>query len=139
MIQKIRKAAFAVSVAVTLVLPFQKTEAGIPIGHWRSHQAYSDATMSLKAFGQIFVLSDGSLYSYNPDDDAVFTYDKTSGLSDYQITTMAYCKAENSIILVYSNGNMTFFTKTVSSLISRILKIQLSLTNPSIKSKFPET
>ncbi len=106
MIQKIRKAAFAVSVAVTLVLPFQKTEAGIPIGHWRSHQAYSDATMSLKAFGQIFVLSDGSLYSYNPDDDAVFTYDKTSGLSDYQITTMAYCKAENSIILVYSNGNI---------------------------------
>jgi hypothetical protein len=87
-------------------LPFQKTEAGIPIGHWRSHQAYSDATMSLKAFGQIFVLSDGSLYSYNPDDDAVFTYDKTSGLSDYQITTMAYCKAENSIILVYSNGNI---------------------------------
>ena len=106
MIRKNIKGAIVALIATMLLFSFTRISAGIPIGHWRSHYAYSDATKSLKAFGQIFVLSDGSIYSYNPVDEALYTYDKTGGLNGTEIVTMDYCKAENCILLVYSDGNM---------------------------------
>ena len=106
MIRKNIKGVIVATVAAMLLFSFTRVSAGIPIGHWRSHYAYSDATKSLKAFGQIFVLSDGSIYSYDPIDEAIYTYDKTGGLNGTEIVTMDYCKAENCILLVYSDGNM---------------------------------
>ena len=100
------KGAIAATVATMLLFSFIDVFAGIPIGHWKSHYAYSDATLSLKAFGQIFVLSDGSIYSFDPVDNALYTYDKTGGLNGTEIISMNYCKAENCILLVYSDGNM---------------------------------
>lgn len=106
MTRKSIKGVIAATVAAMLLFSFTRVSAGIPIGHWRSHYAYSDATKSLKAFGQIFVLSDGSIYSFDPVDEALYTYDKTGGLNDTEIVSMDYCKAENCILLVYSDGNM---------------------------------
>ena len=106
MIRKNIKGVIVATVAAMLLFSFTRVSAGIPIGHWRSHYAYSDATKSLKAFGQIFVLSDGSIYSFDPVDEALYTYDKTGGLNGTEIVTMDYCKAENCILLVYSDGNM---------------------------------
>ena len=106
MIRKNIKGVIVATVAAMLLFSFTRVSAGIPIGHWRSHYAYSDATKSLKAFGQIFVLSDGSIYSFDPVDEAIYTYDKTGGLNGTEIVTMDYCKAENCILLVYSDGNM---------------------------------
>ena len=100
------KGAIAATVATMLLFSFIDVFAGIPIGHWKSHYAYSDATLSLNAFGQIFVLSDGSIYSFDPVDNALYTYDKTGGLNGTEIISMNYCKAENCILLVYSDGNM---------------------------------
>ena len=106
MIKKLTRGAIIALTAVMLLLPFNKVNAGIPVGTWRSHPSYNNATLSVKAFGRIFVLSDGALYFYDPDDDAVYTIDKTGGLSDTDIASMAYCNSEKAIVLVYSNGNI---------------------------------
>ena len=106
MIRNNIKGAIVAAAAAMLLFSFTNISAGVPIGHWRSHYAYSDAIKSLKAFGQIFVLSDGSIYSYNPVDQALYTYDKTGGLNGTEIVAMDYCKAENCILLVYSDGNI---------------------------------
>ena len=106
MIGKFTKGAVAALIAVTLLLPFNKAKAGIPVGTWRSHPAYNNATYAVKAFGQIFVLSEGALYSFDPVDNGLYTIDKTGGLSDTDISAIGLCKSQNALLLVYSNGNI---------------------------------
>ena len=106
MIRKFTKGAVAALIAVTLLLPFNTLSAGIPVGTWRSHPAYNNATCAVKAFGQIFVLSEGAIYSYDPADNGLYTIDKTGGLSDTEISAIGYCKSEDALLLVYSNGNI---------------------------------
>ena len=106
MIKKLTRGAIIAIAAVMLLLPFTKANAGIPVGTWRAHPAYNDATFSIKAFGQIFVLSDGALYIYDPDDNGVYTIDKTGGLADTDIAAMGYCNTQKALVLVYSNGNI---------------------------------
>ena len=106
MIKKLTRGAIIAITAVMLLLPFNKVCAGIPVGTWRSHPAYNDATFAVKAFGQIYVLSDGAVYLFDPADDALYTIDKTGGLSDTDISSIGYCKSQNALLLVYSNGNI---------------------------------
>ena len=106
MIRKLTEGAFAALVAAMLLLPFDTVRAGIPVGTWRSHPAYNNATFSLTAFSYVFVLSDGGLYFFDPADDGLYTIDRTGGLSDTDISAMAYCDSEKAILLVYSNGNI---------------------------------
>lgn len=100
------KGVFAVLFAAMLLFPFSEIRAGVAVGEWREHHAYHNASHSVRAFGQIWVLSDGAIFSYSPSDNACYTYGKTLGLSDSDITHMEYCQSENCIILVYSNGNI---------------------------------
>lgn len=108
------KGVFAVILAAMLLFPFNETHAGIAVGEWREHHAYHNATHSVNAFGQIFVLSDGAIFSFDPKDNAIYTYGKTLGLSDSYITHMEYCNSENCIILVYSTGNIDLLYKNES-------------------------
>ena len=106
MIKKLTRGAIIAITAVMLLLPFNKVCAGIPVGTWRAHPAYNDATFSLKAFGYVCVLSDGALYFYDPSDNGLYTIDKTGGLGDTDISAIGYCEPEKAVILVYSNGNI---------------------------------
>lgn len=106
MIKKLTRGAIIAITAVMLLLPFNKVQAGIPVGTWRLHSAYNDATFSLSAFNRIYVLSDGAIYFYEPTEDGIYLIDKTGGLSDNGIAKMAYCKSQKAIVLVYKNGNI---------------------------------
>ena len=106
MIKVLTRGAIIAITAVMLLLPFNKVSAGIPVGTWRAHPAYNDASLSIKAFGYICVLSDGGLYFYDPSDNALYTIDKTGGLGDTDIAAMGYCDSEKALLLVYSNGNI---------------------------------
>ena len=106
MIKKLTRGIVTALIAITVLLPFNKVKAGIPIGTWRAHPSYNDATFSLKAFGYICVLSDGALYLYDPADNGLYTIDKTGGLADTDIAALGYCQPEKAVVLVYSNGNI---------------------------------
>ena len=106
MIKRLTRGAIIAIAAVMLLLPFNKANAGIPVGTWRAHPAYNDATFSLKAFGYICVLSEGAIYFYDPFDNGLYTIDKTGGLGDTDIAAMGYCNSERAVLLVYSNGNI---------------------------------
>ena len=106
MIKKLTRGAIIAITAVMLLLPFYKANAGIPVGTWRAHPAYNDATYAVKAFNMICVLSEGALYFYDPSDAGLYTIDKSGGLSDTDIASMEYCNQEDALLLVYSNGNI---------------------------------
>ena len=68
--------------------------------------SYHNATKTVPANDLVYVLSDGSLYSYNIDDTSVQTYDKTNYLSDVSIVDMAYIKDYHTLLLIYENSNI---------------------------------
>ncbi len=56
--------------------------------------------------GKIFVLANGNLYSYDPEDMSLEGYDKTNVLSDFGLYDIAYCAATKGLVLLYNNGNI---------------------------------
>ena len=75
-------------------------------GDWTVHAAYHNASKVVEFEGLIFVLSDGGLYSYDPDDTTVETYDKASLLSDNGIFDIVSNNATHQLVIIYTNGNI---------------------------------
>lgn len=75
-------------------------------GSWRSHFAYHNATQCVVVNGKVYVVSDGSLYSYTPKDDLVECYDKSNILSDRRIRHIAVCERSKTLVVVYDNANI---------------------------------
>ena len=75
-------------------------------GSWRSHFAYHDATQCVVVNDKVYVVSDGSLYSYTPKDDLVECYDKSNILSDRRIRHIAVCERSKTLVVVYDNANI---------------------------------
>lgn len=82
------------------------TAANAQSGEWRVYSAYHNATRVVELGGQIYVLSDGGLYSYDPEDTSVQTYDKADCLSDFGIYDIIHCDATSELVIVYQNGNI---------------------------------
>ncbi len=76
------------------------------INEWTIHMAYHDATKTAPAGNIIYVLSDGSLYSYNTEDSGIQTYDKTNYLNDVVIKDIEYNKTYKTLLIVYDNSNI---------------------------------
>lgn len=76
------------------------------IGSWRAHLAYHNATQCAVVADKVYVLSDGSLYSYSPSDEFVECYDKTNVLSDQDIRHIAVDEESNTLVILYSNANI---------------------------------
>ena len=75
-------------------------------GDWMIYAAYHHATKVAVLSNKVFVLSDNGLYSYDPEDSSVETYDKTNSLSDNNIFDMVRCDATKLIVMLYKNGNI---------------------------------
>lgn len=76
------------------------------IGSWRLHMAYHNATQCVVVNDEVYVLSDGSLYSYTPATDFVECYDKSNILSDQGIRHIGVCEKTNTLVIIYENANI---------------------------------
>lgn len=74
---------------------------------WKAYLSYYEPTEIEQASdGTLYVLASGGLFSYNPQDQEVQTYDKTTVLSDGGIAHIAWCKAAKKLVIVYSDYNI---------------------------------
>ena len=80
-------------------------------GRWRLHLSYSDITEIEPTGKDVFVLASNDLYSYNPDDASITTYDKTNVLSDVDISHIAWSKEARKLIIVYGNSNIDLLAR----------------------------
>lgn len=78
---------------------------------WRYYLSYSDITEIEPTGKQTFVLASNCLYSYNPTDGAVTTYDKTGVLSDVGIKHIAWSKNVRKLVIAYDNANIDLMTR----------------------------
>lgn len=76
------------------------------IGSWKAYMAYSEIQQIQKAGDNLFVMASNDLYQYNLNDQSIYTYDKTNGLSDTHITHIKWSSAAKRLIVVYQNSNI---------------------------------
>ena len=76
------------------------------VGAWRSHFSYHNATQCAVVHDKVYVVSNGSLFSYSPDDEFVECYDKSNILSDQGIRHIGVCEKTNTLIVIYNNANI---------------------------------
>ena len=91
---------------ISLLVLLSSLSIQAQIGDWRVYSAYHDARQTVCLHGVVYVLSDGSLYSYNPDDTSVETFDKATVLSDFGIYKILPNEDTNELVVVYANGNI---------------------------------
>lgn len=74
---------------------------------WKAYLSYYEPTeIEQTPDGMLYVLASGGLFSYNPQDQDVQTYDKTTVLSDCDISHIAWCQAARKLVIVYSDYNI---------------------------------
>ena len=91
---------------LTAILFWQVSPAWAGIGDWRSHFAYHNATQCVALNEKVYVVSNGSLYSYTPKDEFIECYDKSNILSDQGISHIAACEKSNTLVIIYENANI---------------------------------
>ena len=76
------------------------------IGRWKAYMAYHEVQQIKKAGDDLFVMASNDLYQYNLNDQSIYTYDKTNGLSDTHITHINWCPQAERLVVVYQNANI---------------------------------
>lgn len=91
---------------ILLLVAFFQTTLYAQDWKWKSYLAYYNTTLVAEANNNVFAVADGSLYSYNKEDQSVQAYSKLNGLSDVSITQLGYNADVNTLLIVYDNGNI---------------------------------
>lgn len=76
------------------------------LGTWRLYMSYRIATKSDVSGSTVYSLMNGNLLSYDLEDGEVRTYERLNPLSDVGIAYIAYSKAADRLLIVYSNSNV---------------------------------
>jgi hypothetical protein len=87
-------------------------KAQLPNGAWRDHLPYSEGKRLAEGGEKIFCsTSAGGLFSYNVQDNSIDKYSKINGLSDADITGIAFSTDNEILVIGYSNGNIDLMKK----------------------------
>lgn len=73
---------------------------------WKTYFAYYTTNNVEESNSQVFVVADGSLYTYGKEDNSIKQYYKNNGLYDNTISFIRYNKQTESLIIVYNNCNI---------------------------------
>ena len=73
---------------------------------WKIYPSYGTPTKAVKVGSKIYSVSEGALFSYDIEDQSVETYDKTSELSDYGVTSIAACTSLKLLVVLYKDANI---------------------------------
>jgi len=76
---------------------------------WRTYLSYHNATGVAETNTQVYVLANGSLYSYGKSDEKITLHSKQSGLNDTDVSIIKYDPGTHTLIIVYSNGNIDLY------------------------------
>ncbi len=76
------------------------------LGDWTVYPAYKIATANVQAGEWIYSLSSKNLFRYNPSTEELQLFSRQTGLSASGIDRIAYCKAENCLLIAYSDANL---------------------------------
>jgi hypothetical protein len=87
------------------------TNAQIPNNSWRDHFPYNHAKMIAITPQKVFCsMSTGGMLAYTKNSGEIEKLSKVTGLSDVNITAIAYSDLTNILLIGYKNGNIDLIT-----------------------------
>lgn len=97
---------------------------------FRTHLAYYNGSKIAEGNNLVYIVTNGSLLSYNKSDNSITYYSRQTGLSDNAITQIAYNPKTNNLIIVYNNGNIDLLSED-----GKVYNISHLMTNTSFAIK----
>lgn len=83
--------------------------AQIGLEEWRDHLPYAKTIAVAEGNnGRIYCATPNSAFYYDAAEDVLVRMNTITGLSDVNISTLAYDKNSNYLIIAYQNGNLDF-------------------------------
>jgi streptogramin lyase len=82
---------------------------GEAIGQWRSHLPYNNVVSAATDGNKLFVAGKSSFFSYDISKDEIQTYSKVNGMSDIELSYIAYDNVTQMAVLAYTNSNIDLF------------------------------
>jgi len=116
---------FAVVIAMMLYTGLHAQNA-IRIGEWRAHLPYSSGITVTQDDDKVYYGSTSGLLSIDKDSLDVQFFSKVEGLSDVGISLIKYQKAQDVLIVIYTNSNIDLVFK------DGVINIDDILTNNTI-------
>lgn len=83
-------------------------------GTWQAYMSYYEPQQIVKGDHQLFVRASNGLYSYNLNDHAITTYDKTTGLSEVTVSLIGWNATAHRLIVVYDNQQIDLLSASGS-------------------------
>jgi hypothetical protein len=80
--------------------------ADIPLGEWRHHTPGNNIIQLTESASHIIGATPYALILYDKSENSIERINKVHGLSDFDITTIAYSESSDAIIAGYENGNL---------------------------------
>jgi len=79
-------------------------------GQWRTYLSYADIETLAQSPNKVFALSSGALYSLDKRDLSLEIYSKINGLSDNNISDIAFDGGNELLFIAYVNSNIDIIT-----------------------------
>ncbi len=90
---------------------------GIPVGQWRDHFPYRNASWVTEGQGEIYCATPYAAFSYNKQDNSFERLTKITGFSDFGVSTIKFNPYNNSLMIAYNNANIDIVqNKTITNL-----------------------
>ena len=94
----------------------------IPIGSWRTHFSYRDACGVALTENGVFCAGSNSLFFLDFQDQSLSRVNKINGLSDSEISAIAYNLPSKKLVIAYGNGNIDLLYDNKITNITTILQ-----------------
>ena len=91
---------------IFLFFPLYMTSQDVSIGSWKNYLSYNSATHIAEANNKIYCVASGGLFYVNKEDYSINRMSKINGLSDLEISHVAFAKNIDVTIVVYKNCNI---------------------------------
>ncbi len=75
-------------------------------GEWRDHLSYLFCYRIAEANNIIYCAAQSGMLSYNKETGEIQKHSKVTGLSDVEVSTLAYSQSSDKLIVCYLNGNI---------------------------------
>lgn len=98
-------------ICLILLLPVGSVSGqGQNFGNWTSYLSHSQAVGTATRDGQIFTITSGGMYQYDPEFGEVKTFSTVNGLSGINPTAIHHAEEAGLIVIGYANGMVDFFS-----------------------------
>ena len=91
---------------LALLLLATNTYSQLAVGQWQTHYSYRNVTQVAVASDKVYAVGSNALFSVSLADQSIDFYSKITGLSDNDITQIAYNNQSNQLLVVYANSNL---------------------------------